>query len=80
MEEKIKTLLENNEFAAKLADCRDIASAKTLLAEYGVELTEGMLKQLTGGELSDDELVGVAGGSWKSFKAWMLKKLLTEER
>lgn len=62
MEEKIKALLENKEFAAKLAKCVDVASAKALFAEYGAELAEEQIKNLLGGELSDEALADVAGG------------------
>lgn len=72
MKEKIKALLENKEFAAKLAGCKDIAAAKVLFMESGVELTEDMLKQLAGGELSDDALAAVAGG-WNWAKYWQVK-------
>lgn len=62
MEEKIKALLENREFAAKAVQCGSVADAKALLAEYGVELTAEQIKTTGSEALSDNELESVAGG------------------
>jgi len=69
MEEKLKALAENKEFIAKAEKCKDDEAFKALLAEYGVELTEDMIKRLSSEELSDNALADVAGGkmTWTEF-------------
>jgi len=72
MNEKLNTLLEDQDFIEKLTSAETDAEVQALLAENGVELTleeinavkKGVEARISeDGELSEDELENVAGGA-----------------
>jgi len=67
MTEKLKALLENEDFCKKLAECKAAEEVKALLAANGVELSAEQVSKLPAaakGELSEEQLKDVAGGDW----------------
>lgn len=75
MEEKIKNLVEDQEFVTKLLACEEPEQVQKLFADNGVDVTLDDVKALgqslsvmaeSDGELSEDDLEGVAGGSLMS--------------
>lgn len=75
MEEKIKKLVEDQAFVQKMLSCQEPEQVQALFADNGVEIpledVKALGKALAGmaesdGELSEDDLEGVAGGSFQS--------------
>lgn len=75
MEEKIKALVEDQVFVNKTLSCQEPEQVQALFAENGVELSLEEVKAIgqglaamseSDGELNEDDLEGVAGGSLKS--------------
>lgn len=71
MEEKIKSLMSQQEFVDKLLACEEPEQVQALFAENDVELSLEEVKAIgqglaamseSDGELSEDDLEGVAGG------------------
>lgn len=72
MEEKIQKLVEDQEFVTKMLSCEEPEQVQKLFADNGVEVSLEEVKALgqslatmaeSDGELSEDDLEGVAGGS-----------------
>lgn len=78
MEEKMKNLVQDHEFMNKMLSCEEPEQVQKLFADNGVEITLEEVKTLgkvlagmaqSDGELSEDDLEGVAGGSvWDKFR------------
>lgn len=78
MEEKIKELVEDQEFVKKLLSCEEPEQVQKLFADNGVEISLEDVKALgkalaamaeSDGELSEDDLEAVAGGSaWDTIR------------
>ena len=78
-EERIKELLSNEEYVKGLVDLGSYEAASAKLAEDGVEVSAEDLKKLvllfnkkSAGELSDEELEEIAGGSFIIFAITMI--------
>ncbi len=74
--DKFKELLANGEFEAKLNGCIDTDKVKALAKEYGTDLTDEEVQQIIGmlkAHLSEDDLVGVAGGTEPQTNGYGLK-------
>ena len=83
--EKIEQLMNSTEFMQKVDMVDSLEAMQDLFTQYGVNLTLDELKQMVAttsvdasGELSEDDLDGVAGGGildWiKKLHAWLSKK------
>lgn len=75
MEEKIIKMVEDQEFVTKMLSCEEPEQVQKLFADNGVEITLEEVKAMgkalaamseSDGELNEDDLEGVAGGSLKS--------------
>lgn len=89
MEEKMKKLVQDQEFMNKLLACEEPEQVQKLFADNGVEITleevKALGKALAGmaqsdGELSEDDLEGVAGGSFQSVIRELCAALGIEKR
>ncbi len=60
--------MNKEEFLAKLKDVRSADDILALAKENGIEMTpekaKELFEQLSGGELTDEQLESVAGGYW----------------
>ena len=78
MEEKMKNLVQDQEFIKKMLSCEEHEQVQKQFDDNGVEITLEEVKVLgkvlagmaqSDGELSEDDLEGVAGGSvWDKFR------------
>ena len=72
----VEELMRNEAFLAKLSDAANMAEVQEIFAKEGVAVTEDQLLKYTlpeGGELDEDALEGVAGGSviFSPFINWL---------
>lgn len=66
-ETAIKELFKNEEFVAKLEEVDSKEDAKALFKEYGAELTDEMIDEITSAEseeLNENALQAVSGGMY----------------
>ena len=63
---ELETLMQNEEFSARMESCGTVEEAAAILREYGLEVTTdellAVLSAETGDELDESDLEQVAGG------------------
>lgn len=79
----INELMNDEAFAAKIRNAKDLAEVAALFQAQGVDVSEAQLKALLTseeGELDEAELQDVAGGGIVSAVVKLVKKLITTSR
>ena len=76
----LETLMQNEEFNARMEACKTVEEAAEIMREYGLEVTAEQLKAAmaaqSNGELGEEALENVAGGIIRPWLPWFPRRPL----